>query len=41
MAQKAISIVPQIGKVLVYWYENKKNTYAPFVRKENVKVIRS
>lgn len=25
----------------VYWYENKKNTYAPFVRKENVKVIRS
>ena len=25
----------------VYWYENRKNAYAPFVRKENVKVIRS
>lgn len=25
----------------VYWYEYKKNTYAPFVRKENIKVIRS
>lgn len=25
----------------VYWYEHKKNSYAPFVRKENVKVIRS
>ena len=24
----------------VYWYE-RKNSYAPFVRKENVKVIRS
>lgn len=25
----------------VYWYEHKNNTYAPFVRKENIKVIRS
>lgn len=25
----------------VYWCESKNNTYAPFVRKENVKVIRS
>lgn len=25
----------------VYWYEHKNNTYAPFVRKGNVKVIRS
>lgn len=25
----------------VYWYKHKKNSYAPFVRKENVKVIRS
>lgn len=25
----------------VYWYEHKNHSYAPFVRKENVKIIRS